>query len=442
MMGVARRALRQVYGTKRLASDMERTEETGRASCTRGAAGTGEQVSETIRDLSLASEPYIIDRRRHFHQHPEPSLEEIETTDAIARELDAMGIAYERPLATGLVATIRGTAPDAYEPDGTARRRLMLRADIDALHVTEKTGESFASVNEGIMHACGHDCHIAMMLGACRVLSQMTDELRGEIRVVFQPSEENGRGSQMMIDAGVLDGVDGAFALHIWSEVDAGTISCEPGPRMANTDWFRIDVTGTSCHGAMPQRGADAIIAAAEIVNNLQTIVSRDLSPYEPAVVTIGELHGGTARNVIAGSAYLAGTVRTYHDSAHDAMPRLIERICTHTAMALGAEAKLTEYTVAHPAVKNDETASARCAHAIEKVLGPAAIGRYRGTLSGEDFSMYLQHVPGVLAFVGTRNPAIGATWAQHSCYYKVDESVLVKGTMLTAQYAVDYLAE
>lgn len=442
MMGVARRALRQVYGTKRLAGDMERTEETGRVSCKRSAAGADAKVSETIRDLSLASEPYIIDRRRHFHQHPEPSLEEIETTDAIARELDAMGIAYERPLATGLVATIRGTTPDAYEPDGAARRRLMLRADIDALHVAEKTGEPFASVNEGIMHACGHDCHIAMMLGACRVLSQMTDELRGEIRVVFQPSEENGRGSQMMIDAGVLDGVDGAFALHIWSEVDAGTISCEPGPRMANTDWFRIDVTGTSCHGAMPQRGADAIIAAAEIVNNLQTIVSRDLSPYEPAVVTIGELHGGTARNVIAGSAYLAGTVRTYHDSAHDAMPRLIERICTHTAMALGAEARLTEYTVAHPAVKNDETASARCTHAIEKVLGPAAVGRYRGTLSGEDFSMYLQHVPGVLAFVGTRNPAIGATWAQHSCYYKVDESVLVKGTMLTAQYAVDFLAE
>lgn len=403
---------------------------------------TTQETTDTIRRLAQEVEPYIIEQRRFFHQHPEPSLEEFETTAAIARELDAMGIPYERPLATGLVATIHGTAPDAYAPDGTPRRRLLLRADIDALHVTEETGESFASVNEGIMHACGHDCHIAMMLGACRVLSQLTDRLHGELRVVFQPSEENGRGAQMMIDAGVLEGVDGAFAVHVWSEVDAGIISCEPGPRMANTDWFRIDVRGTSCHGAMPQRGADAVVAAAEIVNNLQTIVSRDLSPYEPAVVTIGELHGGTARNVIAGSAYLTGTVRTYHDSAHDAMPKLMERICMHTAMALGAEAQLTEYTVAHPAVINDEAASARCARAVEEILGHEAVGRYRGTLSGEDFSLYLQRVPGVLAFVGTRNPQIGATWAQHSCYYKVDESVLAKGTMLAAQYAVDYLAE
>ena len=406
------------------------------------AKSTTQETTDTIRQLAQEVEPYIIEQRRFFHQHPEPSLEEFETTAAIARELDAMGIPYERPLATGLVATIRGTAPDAYAPDGTPRRRLLLRADIDALHVTEETGESFASVNDGIMHACGHDCHIAMMLGACRVLSQLTDRLRGELRVVFQPSEENGRGAQMMTDAGVLEGVDGAFAMHIWSEVDAGTISCEPGPRMANTDWFRIDVRGTSCHGAMPQRGADAVVAAAEIVNNLQTIVSRDLSPYEPAVVTIGELHGGTARNVIAGSAYLTGTVRTYHDSVHDAMPKLMERICMHTAMALGAEAQLTEYTVAHPAVINDEAASARCTRAVEEVLGHEAAGRYRGTLSGEDFSLYLQRVPGVLAFVGTRNPQIGATWAQHSCYYKVDESVLAKGTMLAAQYAVDYLAE
>lgn len=395
-----------------------------------------------IQRMAAELEPYIIGQRRYFHQHPELSLQEVETTAAIARELDAMDIPYERPLKTGVVATIRGTAPDAYHPDGTPRRRILLRADIDALPVTEQTGAPYASVNDGVMHACGHDCHIAMLLGACRILAQMTDDLHGEVRVVFQPSEENGQGARMMIETGVLDGVDGAFALHIWSEVDAGTISCEPGPRMANVDWFRIDVTGTSCHGAMPQRGADAVVAAAEIANAIQTIVSRDLNPFEPAVVTIGELHGGTARNVIAGSAYLAGTVRTYHKRAHEAMPQLLERICMHTAMALGAEAKLTEYTVAHPAVVNDKEASARCTHAVERILGPKAVGHYQGTLSGEDFSLYLERVPGVLAFLGTRNPAVGATWAQHSCFYTVDESVLKQGTMLTAQYAVDFLAE
>ena len=398
--------------------------------------------TQRIQELAVELEPYIIGQRRYFHQHPELSLQEVETTAAIARELDAMGIPYERPLATGVVATIRGGAPGAYLPDGTPRRRLLLRADIDALPVTEQTGAPYASVNAGVMHACGHDCHVAMMLGACRMLARMAPELAGEVRVVFQPSEENGQGARMMIDAGVLDGVDGAFALHIWSEVDAGLVSCEPGPRMANVDWFRIDVTGTSCHGAMPQRGADAVVAAAEIANGIQTIVSRDLNPFEPAVVTIGELHGGTARNVIAGSAYLAGTVRTYHRRPHEAMPGLLERICVHTAMALGAEAKLTEYTVAHPAVVNDERASARCTRTVERVLGPEAVGRYQGTLSGEDFSLYLERVPGVLAFLGTRNPQVGATWAQHSCYYTVDESVLKQGTMLAAQYAVDFLAE
>ena len=211
---------------------------------------------------------------------------------------------------------------------------------------------------------------------------------------------------------------------------------------MANTDWFRIDIRGTSCHGAMPQRGADAIIAAAEIVNGLQTIVSRDLSPYEPAVVTVGELHGGTARNVIAGSAYLTGTVRTYSDATHDIMPTLIERICVHTAMALGAEAKLSDYTIANYKVENDPKASERCRNAIVKVLGEQGVGSYRGTLSGEDFSEYLHEVPGALAFVGCRNPAIGATWAQHSCYYKVDESVLAGGSMTAAQYAIDFLSE
>lgn len=270
-----------------------------------------DDVTAAIQDIAAEFEPYIIKQRRHFHKHPELSLAEERTTSDIANQLDAMNIPYERPLKTGLVATLRGTAPDAYREDGTPRRRILLRADIDALPVTEQTGEDFASVNEGCMHACGHDCHIAMMLGTLQILRHMTDDIHGEVRIVFQPSEENGQGAKLMIGTGVLDGVDGAYAAHIWSEVDAGTVSCEPGPRMANTDWFRIDVRGTSCHGAMPQRGHDAVMVAAEIVNALQTIVSREISPYEPAVITVGELHGGTARNVIAGTAYLAGTVRT-----------------------------------------------------------------------------------------------------------------------------------
>ena len=399
-------------------------------------------TTHEIQRLAHEFEPYIIKQRRHFHKHPEPSLEEVRTTADIAGQLDAMGIPYEQPLKTGLVATLRGTAPDAYHADGTPRRRIMIRADIDALHVTERTNADFASENEGFMHACGHDCHIAMQLGALQILRHMTDRIHGEVRAVFQPSEENGKGAKMMIEAGVLDGVDGVYGAHIWSEVDAGLIDCQAGPRMANTDWFRVDVRGTSCHGAMPQRGADAVMVAAEIVNALQTIVSRDLSPYEPAVVTVGELHGGTARNVIAGSAYLTGTVRTYSDKTHDLMPGLIERIVVHVAQALGAEAELSDYTVANLKVENEPAATERCRHAIAKVLGEQALAHYRGTLSGEDFSEYLQRRPGVFVFVGCRNPEMGATYAQHSCYYTVDERVLAGGSMLAAQYAIDFLAE
>lgn len=370
-------------------------------------ARAADDVTAAIKDIATEFEPYIIKQRRHFHKHPELSLAEERTTSDIANQLDAMNIPYERPLKTGLVATLRGTASDAYREDGTPRRRILLRADIDALPVTEQTGEEFASVNEGCMHACGHDCHIAMMLGTLQILRHMTDDIHGEIRIVFQPSEENGQGAKLMIGTGVLDGVDGAYAAHIWSEVDAGTVSCEPGPRMANTDWFRIDVRGTSCHGAMPQRGHDAVMVAAEIVNALQTIVSREISPYEPAVITVGELHGGTARNVIAGTAYLAGTVRTYGDSTHEEMPELMRRIVEHTAAALGAEAELTDYTIANYKVENDAASSERCRQAVIKCLGPTGQGHYRGTLSGEDFSEYLRRVPGVLAFVGTRNPRL-----------------------------------
>ena len=401
-----------------------------------------QQVTQAIRDIAAEFEPYIVKQRRHFHKHPEPSMREERTASDICGQLDAMNIPYERPCETGIIATLRGTAPDAYAEDGTPRRRLMIRADIDALPVLEQTGEEFASVNEGYMHACGHDCHIAMQLGALQILRHMTDDLHGEVRAVFQPSEENGRGARLMVSHGAVDGVDGVFGMHIWSEVDAGKISVEPGPRMANTDWFRIDVKGTSCHGAMPQRGADAVMVAAEIVNALQTIVSRDLSPYEPAVVTVGEIHGGTARNVIAGSAYLTGTVRTYSDNSHELMPGLIERIAVHVAAALGAEAELSDYTVANLKVENDPASSERAAASLVRVLGEDAQGSYRGTMSGEDFSEYLHCAPGVFAFVGCRNPQLGATFAQHSCFYKVDESVLARGSMFAAQYAVDFLAE
>jgi amidohydrolase len=236
--------------------------------------------------------------------------------------------------------------------------------------------------------------------------------------------------------------VDGAYGAHIWSEIPAGKISVEAGPRMANTDWWRIDVTGKSAHGALPHRGADAILAGAAIVEELQTIVSRSVSPFEPAVVTVGQFHGGTAKNVIAGTAWLEGTVRTFDAETHARMPHLMQRVARDTARALGCDANVTQYDLGSWAVVNDEHASALAARAVEEVLGPEWIGRYRGSMPGEDFSEYLFKVPGVFAFIGCANPDKGKAWPQHSAFYSPDEDVLVAGSLLAAQYAYDFLAE
>ena len=399
------------------------------------------RVADRIHELAGDTSDYVISCRHWFHAHPEIGYKEFDTTERICAELDALRIPYERPRETGVVATIRGTAPDAYAADGTPRHRLMLRADIDALPVTEQTGEPFQSQNPGFMHACGHDCHVSMLLGAARMLSRMTDELHGELRLVFQPAEEGGNGSKTMINLGVLDGVDGVYGMHIWSDVPAGKISCEAGPRMAATDWWRIDVTGRGAHGAMPNQGADAVLAGAAIVQSLQAIVARNMSPFEPAVVTVGQFHGGTARNVMAGSAWMEGTVRTFHEKAHKRIPQLMERMAQDTAAAYGCTAKLN-YEVAHSTVVNTPEESELAARAATEVLGADSLVTYQGSMPGEDFSEYLKRRPGVFVFLGsgTADPS-GKVWPQHSPKYDPDERVFVRGSMLAAQYACDYLA-
>jgi len=413
-------------------------------------AGRESETSTIVATLGERYEQDVIALRRHFHQHPEVGGHELETSRFVCEQLDEMGIPYRRVegarpqgftderdtfIGTGLIATIRGTAPGAYDADGNPARRVALRTDMDALPIRELTGAPYASQNEGVMHACGHDCHMAMMLGAVRMLNEMRDKLRGEVRVIFQPAEEISIGARDMIAAGALDGVDALYGAHIWSEVDAGTISCEPGPRMAFTDWFRIDIEGVSAHGSMPHKGVDAIVIAAEIIDALQVLVSRRTSPFAPVVITVGEVHGGTARNIMAGSAYLTGTVRTWHKGVRERIADRMERAAGKTAHAFGAKLDFT-FEAGNPGVVNDPECAEVARRAVVDVLGEEAVGSYEGTLAGEDFAEYQKHVPSVFVFVGTNNPEIGANHPQHSCYYTVDESVLVKGSMVAAQWA------
>lgn len=396
-------------------------------------------TTELIRAIGAAIEPTIVMLRRSFHKHPELSGQELHTAEAVCAELDALGVPYRRAGGTGVIATIRGEAPGAYDADGHPATRVALRADMDALPVTELTGLDYASEQAGVMHACGHDCHLAMMLGATYILNELRDRLRGEVRVIFQPAEEVSIGALRMIEEGALNGVDAIYGAHIWSEVDAGLFSCEPGRLMAHTDWFRVDIEGVSAHGSMPHKGVDAIVVGAEMVSLLQVLVSRDVSPFEPVVVTVGEFHGGDARNIMAGSAYFTGTVRTWSDELRAEVPDRLERIVGKTARAFGARARFT-FEQGNAGLSNDPACAELARRAVAEVLGDEAVGRYRGTLSGEDFSEYLRFVPGVFVFVGTRNPAAGAEHPQHSGRYEVDESVLVKGAMVAAQWAVDAL--
>ena len=413
------------------------------------------RTSEQIRALAGEYEERVISWRRHFHQNPELGGQEVETSDFVCSMLDELGVPYRRVrgarpeayaeeraehIGTGIIATIRGEAEGAYDEQGNPVRRVALRTDMDALPIAERTGAAFASRNEGVMHACGHDCHMAMMLGAVHLLWAMRERLRGEVRVLFQPAEEISIGARDMIAAGALEGVEAIYGAHIWSEVDAGTVSCEPGPRMAYTDWFRIDIEGVSAHGSMPHKGVDAIVVAAEVVDALQVLVSRRTSPFEPVVITVGEIHGGTARNIMAGSAYLTGTLRTWHKGVRGRIIDRMERIAGKTSHAFGAEITF-QLEEGNPGVVNDEACAAVARRAVVEVLGEEAVGEYEGTLAGEDFAEYLQLIPGVFVFVGTNNPDIDAVYPQHSCYYTVDESVLVKGSMVAAQWACDMLS-
>ena len=377
---------------------------------TRNEESAISQVSEEIKQRAADMEKEIIAERRYFHKHPELSLKETETANALCWRLASMGIEYTRVPGNGIIATIKGTAPDAYDAEGNPRRRIALRSDIDALPVTELTGAPYASENEGVMHACGHDCHMSMLLGAARILLGMTDEIHGEVRLLFQPAEECSVGSRMMIKAGALD-------------------------------WFRIDIKGVSAHGSMPHKGVDAVVVAAEIVVALQVLVSRDISPFEPLVVTVGEIHGGEARNIMAGSAYLTGTIRTWSDKTRKAMPERLEHLIQRSAKAFNAKAKLT-YQEGNAGLSNDSECAERCRKSVVKLFGEEAVSDYEGTLAGEDFSEYLDIVPGVFVFLGCRNPDVDAVYPQHSGYYTVDESVLKNGAALAAQYAIDFLAE
>ena len=385
-----------------------------------------------FKEAAQQTENYIIRNRRYLHEHPELSEKEEKTTEYIVKELKDLGLEPRRfENCYGCYVDIKGDKPGKI---------VALRADIDALPIKEETGLEFASQN-GCMHACGHDTHMAMLLGAVKMLNDVKSEINGTVRAIFQPSEETATGAQAVIKEGVLDGVSAIYGSHIWGNFDAPLVSVESGKRMASCSSFKIEIEGRTAHGSAPNLGVDAIVVAASVIMNLQTYVSRNNDPLNPLVLTIGTIEGGSRFNVIPGKVTMEGTVRAF-DSDLDRIPNAMRRIIDGTAETFGAKAKLDFKWMTIPVINDNEKLNTIAQNAVKKLYGEDGLGHLDTMMGSEDFSFYMGKVPGVFSFLGSRDTEKGYIYTNHQEQYTVDEGLLKRGAAVYAQFAFDYLEE
>lgn len=375
-------------------------------------------------DKAKALEEYMVTMRRHFHQHPEKSMEERETTAFIMAQLNEMGIPHRKLNPSGVVAEI---------PGGRPGKTVALRADMDALTIQEETGLPFASQAEGLMHACGHDLHMAGLLGAAKLLWQERQSLGGNVRLIFQPGEEVGKGAKAVIEQGGMEGVDMVFGMHNMPSLPAGTVAGSKGPVFSAADYFKITIQGKAGHGATPEDAIDATVAASALVMNLQPLVSREISSLESLVITVGQLHSGTRFNIISGEAVLEGTVRSFDPAIHDMVPGAMERVVEGIARAYRVEATL-EYDKVAKACVNEEGFTDLCLRSAGKVAQVAPEGRQ---MIAEDFSEYMQLCPGAFFLYGS-----GCEYPLHSDHFAGDEQALITACAMYAQVAADALSQ
>ena len=376
----------------------------------------------------LAHQGHMIDLRRQIHQNPELGWQEYDTQALILRELGELNIPCERVCGTGVVAVLRGALPGPVTG---------LRADMDALPIQEKSDVPYRSQKDGIMHACGHDCHVAILLTVARVLKENQGRLCGTIKLLFQPAEEIIEGAHALSMIPQIADLDRIAAVHVWNDLDVNTFSAEIGPRLACAENIDLTIHGKSAHGAQPQNSVDAILAACAVVEQLQIVASRKVSPLEPVVVTIGTIQGGTMSNIIANEVRLSGTVRCFSPQLRAQLPAMLEQIAVSTAQAHGATCDFT-YHSCTPPVLNEESSTRIAQEAITKLFGAEALVHLEKTMGGEDFAWYLERIPGCLVFVGARNKKTGKFWPHHHECFDVDEQALVNGAALLAQFALD----
>ncbi len=372
---------------------------------------------------------YVVNLRKHFHQNPELSLEEWETAKRIKTELKEMDIPYVELAGTGVIGMI-----------GTGETVIALRADIDALKIDEKTDVGYKSCTPGVMHACGHDAHTAALLGAARILKAHEAELNCTVKLLFQPAEEICKGAKMIMESGYLDHVQQIFGLHVFTDIPVGYVNIEPGPRMAESDLFTITIRGRQGHAGKPQQCVDATVAAAATIMNLQQIVARETNPIDAAVVNIGHLVSGSVRNVVAGSAMMEGTVRTFSRTEGRRIKAAVKRVAMGTAATYHATAQVDYVVAAHPAVDNDPAVSEIAFCGMQKVFGDEAMIEVPKMMLGEDFSVYQQRIPGAFAFVGAGNEEMGRAYPNHHEKFNIDERAVTNAVMVHLAYVQEFV--
>lgn len=370
---------------------------------------------------------YIVNLRKHFHMYPELGMQEYETSKRIREELRNMEIPFITAGETGVIGIL-----------GRGDRVIALRADMDALMIQEQNDVGYKSKNDGIMHACAHDAHMAALLGAASILKKHESELKCTIKLIFQPSEENCKGAKMIVEGGHLDHVDMIFGLHVFGDMECGKISIQPGPRMAISDLFRIELTGKSGHAGKPHQCSDTTVAAAALTMNLQAVVSREINPVDTAVLSIGKLVSGTQHNIISGKAVLEGTVRSFSVETSRYLEEALKRMTYHTALTYNCTGNVDYTRSAHPAVINDEDVTQIAGLAASKLFRPDQLVTVPKIMLGEDFSIYQMRVPGTFAFVGGGNAELGRAYPNHHEKFNIDEKAVSNATQLYAGFAME----
>jgi len=373
--------------------------------------------------------------RRDFHKHPELGFKELRPANILARELTTLGLEVKTGVGeTGVVGLLEGNRPGPV---------VLLRFDMDALPITEQTGAEYASINGGVMHACGHDGHVAIGLTVARILNEHRSEFSGTVKLVFQPAEEGLGGALKMMADGVLDGPkpEVALAMHVWNEKPVGWIGIVPGPVMAAADTFHIKISGKGGHGAAPDFTNDPIVASAEVINALQSIVSRNISPLQSAVVTVGFIHAGEAFNVIPSDAEMKGTLRSFESAVRERMLSRFGQIVENVSRAMACEATF-EIKPITPALVNNIEVTTRVQQVAGRLLPQAKLDFQTITMGSEDMAYIQQQVPGCYLFVGSANPAKGLDASHHHAKFDFDEAILPNAAGLMAASALEFLGK